>query len=50
MTVYESYLLVQETRQKLRDWSKSTGEGWARAFKNVVVRKHMTHLFHLAQK
>ena len=32
----------------IRDWSKSTG-GWAGAFQNVVVRKHMTHHFHLAQ-
>ena len=25
------------------------GGGWAGAFPNVVVRKHMTHPFHLAQ-
>ena len=37
--------------QSLRDWSKSTGGGggWAGAFRNVVVRKHMTHPFQLEQ-
>ena len=34
--------------QVLRDWLKSTG-GRAGAFRNVVVRKHMTHPFQLEQ-
>ena len=33
-----------------RDWSRSIGgEGWVGAFRNVVVRKHMTHPFQLEQ-
>ena len=28
---------------------KYWGEGWAEAFENVVIRKHMTHSFHLTQ-
>ena len=28
---------------------RTGGKGWAGAFQNVVVRKHMTHPFHLAQ-
>ena len=35
------------TRSRMvRDWAKSSGGGglgWARAFGNVVVKKHMTH-------
>ena len=34
----------------IRNWSKSTGGGGgAGAFRNVVVRKHMTHPFQLEQ-
>ena len=34
----------------IKDWSKSTGGGgWAGAFRNALVRKHMTHSFQLEQ-
>ena len=36
----------------IRNWSKSSGGGglgWAGAFRNVMVRKHMTHPFQLEQ-
>ena len=32
----------------VRDWSKSTG-GWAGALRNVMVRKHISHIFQLEQ-
>ena len=31
------------------DWSKTTAGGGSGAFENVVVKKHMTRPFHLAQ-
>ena len=34
----------------IRDWSKSIGGGWARAFGNVVDKKHMAHPLPSAQK
>ena len=50
--IWEIYMLWTISSSKvlrvLRDWSKSTG-GWAGAFRNVVVRKHMTHPFQLEQ-